>query len=65
MRHVSWRRSFLRIVLITPRALYGSAVVPEDVSWIGFKGTLKSPPSMRVPSWKVVRASATALKNVT
>lgn len=65
MRHVSWRRSFLRIVLIIPRALYGSAVVPEDVSWIGFKGTLKSPPNTRVPSLNVVRALATDLKNVT
>lgn len=47
------------------RALYGMVVFPVDVSCKGFRGTLKSPPSISVPSWKGVRAVMTDLKNVT
>lgn len=38
--------------------------VPEDVSSSGFRATLKSPPSRRMPDWKEVRASAILRKKL-
>lgn len=39
--------------------------VPVDESIVGFSGTLKSPPKITIPSWKVERRSQIFLKNVT
>lgn len=39
--------------------------VPVDVSKVGFKGTLKSPPSISIPVWNVDKMSVVCLKKVT
>ena len=51
--------------MILLSAAYGIDDVPEDVSCVGLRGTLKSPPIIIVPIIKGDSTSEMALKNDT
>lgn len=46
-------------------ALYGIVKEPVNVSCRGLRGTLKSPPRTRIPSWKVESSCIVDLKKGT
>lgn len=54
MRQVSWKVNVWNWDLIAWRALYGRQEDPLEVSRAGVSGTLKPPPTIRVPDWKAV-----------